>query len=664
MKSLRTELIVIIGGVVLLVCLLLGGAATYIAGEAMRMTTNNQLEDKALDAAQIVAGVVEKELTAMDQNAAKASVADPSISDEVRAATMTADVKRNGYVREFFIRPDGSALYFDGSVKDLKDREYFTEAIQGKRFFSDTIVSKTDGSVVVAFAVPVTFEGKIVGVLGATREAGYLSKMIENVNMGGTSYTLIVSDDGTVQAHLKTDLVKNQYNFFKEEEKSPSLAEMNTYLKNVFEGKSGFGRYVLDGQANSMGFAPVPGVKWGVVVTLPESEAMYGANMTRNWVVGLSGILLLFGIGASVYIGFRLSTPILHASKYALVLAGGDLSKEPPAGSLKRKDEIGDLARAMQTMSNAFRQLIGSITTLAEHVAASSEELTATAENAQTASGEIAGTVGDIASGATEQAHNTESGVRRTGEMGEILDQTVLRLGNLNSAADAMKNGIGEGIKVVDKLRVTAETAAKGTQLIGEVTRKTNESAARIGEASSLITAIADQTNLLALNAAIEAARAGEQGRGFAVVAEEIRKLAEQSANATRTIDAIVQELADHAAVSVRTAREVAGNMENQMESVRRTDETYRSIESVVRQSLEAIQASAVQMGTLKERKDQIMDVMQGLLAIAEENAASTEEVASSVQVQNTSIHEMSEASRQLAVMAQELTEETGRFKL
>ena len=346
------------------------------------------------------------------------------------------------------------------------------------------------------------------------------------------------------------------------------------------------------------------------------------------------------------------------------MLAGGDLSKEPPAGSLKRKDEIGDLARAMQTMSNAFRQLIGSISTLAEHVAASSEELTATAENAQHTSGEIAGTVGDIASGATEQAHNTESGVRRTGEMGEILDQTVIRLKNLNTAADAMNNGIGEGIKVVDKLRVTAETAAKGTQLIGEVTRKTNESAARIGEASSLITAIADQTNLLALNAAIEAARAGEQGRGFAVVAEEIRKLAEQSANATRTIDAIVQELADHAAVSVRTAREVAGNMENQMESVRRTDETYRSIEIAVRQSLEAIQASSVQMGTLKERKDQIMDVMQGLLAIAEENAASTEEVASSVQVQNTSIHEMSEASRQLAVMAQELTEETGPFRL
>ena len=309
MKSLRTELIVIIGGVVLLVCLLLGGAATYIAGEAMMTTTNNQLEDKALDAAQIVAGVVEKELVAMDQNAAKASIADPSISDEVRVATMKADVERNGFVREFFIRPDGSALYFDGSVKDLKDREYFTEAIQGKRFFSDTIVSKTDGSVVVAFAVPVTYEGKIVGVLGATREAGYLSKMIENVNMGGTSYTMIVSDEGVVQAHQNTEMVKSQYNFFKEQEKDPSLSEVNALLKSIFEGKSGYGNYHLSGEAKSAGYAPVPGVDWGVVVTLPESEAMYGANITRNWVIGLSGILLLFGIGASVYIGFRLSTP-------------------------------------------------------------------------------------------------------------------------------------------------------------------------------------------------------------------------------------------------------------------------------------------------------------------------------------------------------------------
>jgi methyl-accepting chemotaxis protein len=219
-------------------------------------------------------------------------------------------------------------------------------------------------------------------------------------------------------------------------------------------------------------------------------------------------------------------------------------------------------------------------------------------------------------------------------------------------------------MSVVVNLRETAESASKGTTLIREVTQKTNESVSRIGEASNLITAIAEQTNLLALNAAIEAARAGEQGRGFAVVAEEIRKLAEQSAGATRTIDEMVRELTGHSEVSVKTSEEVGKTVGAQMQSVRETDETYRSISEAVRQSVSGVENASEQTRILNERKNRIMDVMQSLLAVAQENAASTEEVSSSVQMQNAAISEMSEASRQLAVMAQELTAQTAKFKL
>ncbi len=397
---------------------------------------------------------------------------------------------------------------------------------------------------------------------------------------------------------------------------------------------------------------------------MPRTEALASVTGIRNAVLVLSFILLLVGCGISVFVGIRMAGPIQDSSRYAMVLAGGDLSQPVPAGSLKRRNEIGQLARSMQTMSDSFRSLVGSITSLAEQVAASSEELTATAENVQLTSTEIGRTIADIASGATDQAQNTELGVKSTQEMGSIIEENVRRLDELDSTSAIMGEKVSEGRGVVGSLRETAEGTAKGTGLIRDVTSKTDESVKRISEASTLITGIASQTNLLALNAAIEAARAGEQGRGFAVVAEEIRKLAEQSAGATRIIDDMVRELSANSNIAVRTTLEVTGTASRQMESVHRTDDAFQGIDGAVKASLEAIRIASEQTVRLNERKNRILDVMQNLLAVSEENAAGTEEVASSVQMQNAAIHEMSEASRQLAVMAQELTSLTQRFKL
>lgn len=664
MKSLRTELILIIGAIVLAVCLLLGGAATIVAGNAIRDTAIQQLENKAGDAAKIIGTIVGYELEVLQQVAQTARISDPASTMDKRIEAMSQAQTRNGYVRVFFIAPDGNATYNDGSERDLGTREYFQKALKGENNVSDTITSTTDGSTVVAYAVPVMFDGKVVAVLGATRDAAYLSDAISDVNIGGESYTFVSSSLGVLQAHRNLDLVKTQYNLFEETKKDPRLEDLKVLFESMIARENGYGEYWFQEEEKVLGFHPIDGTTWAAAVTMPRSQMLEGRNATMTAVAVAALLMMLIGVGLSVYIGGRIAKPIQEASRHALVLAGGDLSQPVPAGSLKKKNEIGQLGRAMQTMTENFRNLVGAITSLAEQVAASSEELTATADNVQHTSSEIGRTIGDIAAGATDQAQSTEIGVRSTNEMGDIIDQSVHLLADVGEASNLMGKRVTAGLSVVENLRMTAESAAKGTTLIREVTNKTNQSVSRIGEASSLITAIAEQTNLLALNAAIEAARAGEQGRGFAVVAEEIRKLAEQSAGATRTIDEMVRELTGHSDVSVKTSEQVGQTVNAQMNSVRETDETYRSISEAVQKSVGGIAEVSEQTSILNERKNRIMDVMQSLLAVAQENAASTEEVSSSVHMQNSAIMEMSEASRQLAVMAQELTEQTGRFRL
>ncbi len=663
-KSLKMEMISIIGGVVILVCVLLGAGATYIASDAMTRDMNARLQENARNASQIVGGILDKELKVLEQVAGRTRISNPENPMADRAAAMSEDKNRNKYEDVFFIEPDGVAYFHDGSTQNLADREYFRIAMSGSRNVSDTLISKSTGKIVVVFAVPVLFEGKQIGVLGVTRNAEYLSDAIRDVNVKGSSYSFITSDEGIFQAHINPDLVNSQYNLYEETKKDPRMNRLKALMEDMNAGNSGYGDYWFQDMEKILGYAPIPGAKWGVSITVPRAEAMAGVSATRTTVIIISLILVAFGIAGAVFVGIRQAKPIAMAAAHAMVLAGGDLRADVPESFLKRKNEIGQLSRAIRTMTENFRGLVGSITNLSEQVASSSEELTATADQVQQTAGDIARTISDIASGATDQAQNTETGVRNANDMGAIIEKNVTSLTILSQSSDSMKHSINDGLGVIETLRDSAAITARGTDLIGEVTRKTNESAARIGEASSLITAIASQTNLLALNAAIEAARAGEQGRGFAVVAEEIRKLAEQSATATRTIDAMVRELSENSGISVKTTAEVSGNVVRQMESVHLTDKNYHRVEQAVNQSLEAIQDTSTKMDQLKQRKDQIMDVMQGLLAIAQENAASTEEVSASVQVQASSIREMSEASHQLALMAQELTEQTGRFKL
>lgn len=664
MKTIKMEMIVVFGAIVLMVCLILGTSVSIVAGTAMTHMTEEQLQKSAGNAAKIVSGILEKETTVLTQIAGRTRISDMDNPMPDRIAAMDEDLKRNGYVRLFFIAPDGKATYSDGSEKDLSAREYFKLALTGKPNVSDTITSTTDGSTVVAVAVPVYDDGNIVGVLGATRDAEYLSKAIADVNIGGSSYAFVLSSKGVLQAHKNWDLVSQQYNIFEEAKKDPRMDRLSALFTDVLAGNSGFGYYWFKDEEKLMGYTPVPGTSWGAAITIPMIEALSNVNRTILTMIIISGFMILFGVIAAAVMGIRMSKPIAEASKVATILADGNLRVEVNPKDMKRKNEIGQLANAMHIMTGSFRSLVGSISTLAEHVAASSEELTATAEQASHTSSEIARTISDIASGATDQAQNTESGVRKANEMGEIIDENVKRLGDLSNSSETMRDAVSSGMRVVEHLGDTAASTAKGADQINEVTQKTNASVTRIEEASEIISAIAVQTNMLALNASIEAARAGDQGKGFAVVAEEIRKLAEQSASATRSIDDMVRELTSHSDISVKTTAEMIHSVTRQLDSVKQTGETYRSVETAASQSLNAIGSAVQQTKQLKERKDQIMDVMQGLLAIAEENAASTEEVAASVQIQSESISEMTDASRQLAIMAQDLINQLGRFSL
>jgi methyl-accepting chemotaxis protein len=366
-----------------------------------------------------------------------------------------------------------------------------------------------------------------------------------------------------------------------------------------------------------------------------------------------------------VYIvGSSLTKPIIKVVELSKDIAGLNITKNVPMLYLKKKDEVGDLSRALQDITDSLRNIIKEITDSAEKVTSASEELSKTSEQLATSAEEVANTVGEIANGASEQAKDLENGFDKATILGETIEKDQGNILQLNAASKKVTDAVTEGLEVIEILSEITEENNVASKEVHEVILKTNESSNRIGEASTVISSIAMQTNLLALNASIEAARAGEAGRGFAVVAEEIRKLAERSSQSTKEIDDIVDELQGNSQSAIDTIRKVTEITERQNLSVKNSKDKYLIITKAMREAEKAVLQMNASGEEMEKMKTEILGTLENLSAIAEENSASTEEVSAAMEEQSAAVEEMAGSCEGLTEMAQRLQSIINRFQV
>jgi methyl-accepting chemotaxis protein len=304
---------------------------------------------------------------------------------------------------------------------------------------------------------------------------------------------------------------------------------------------------------------------------------------------------------AGTLLSFRMMTrPLARMTAVMGSLAQGNTDIDVPAQ--ERHDEIGDMARAVQSLKETTEDAARLRAEQAE--AQQREQETQRQERLDLArrfEEEVGSVIADVVAAGQEIAPNAEAMSRtaddshsKTENAARAADDTMSGVQTVSSSAQQLSSSIAEVSQQVDQSANTAQQARENAQKANDQVQSLKSAAGDIGQVVQQIRDIAEQTNLLALNATIEAARAGEAGKGFAVVANEVKSLANQTSKATEDIaeriERVQQETEDavHAieeiGTSVRTMDEAASSISSAIEEQNAaTQEIARSIEDASR---------------------------------------------------------------------------------
>jgi methyl-accepting chemotaxis protein len=353
----------------------------------------------------------------------------------------------------------------------------------------------------------------------------------------------------------------------------------------------------------------------------------------------------------------------IHLTNQAVSsLAEGDLNANIHGLVLKRSDELGDMARGVQTLQQELLQVMSQVKESSEVLFTAGSELSSMASQTSNTADDIGHAVEDISKGAVSQAEEIETASSRISEMGRIIERIVNSVGMLDVTAGDMKAAGDRSVSIINDLSLSNDRTMNAIERIGRQVNATNESANKIGEAIEIITNIAEETNLLSLNASIEAARAGEQGKGFAVVANQIQKLAEQSNESAQRIAEIIKELLIDSENTVSVMNEVQEIVDEQQEKLKETQRQFNDVSRGIDSSSDETSGIKDQTTHCDSARNKVVDVITNLSAISEENAASTQQTTASMQELNATINLLAESANNLTKLSEDLEKRISFF--
>ncbi len=579
-SSLRTRLIVLCGGIVVLAMLAIV-LTNFLTARSRTMTAlDSQMAQLAQSQAATIAEWADAKKLVVRSIKQAAEAADPMPFVKAAETAGGFDLAYLGYADKHAVFSQQRSRAAD---YDPTQRPWYKQAAQANGpILTAPYTSASTGKLLVTFAEAVGKDGQVAAVAAADVLLDTVVADVVAIKPTPNSYAFLADLSGKIIAHPNDKLRLKPLSDLDGSITAQSLGEAMS--------ANGHQDVALDGRKQMLFAARVAGTDWLLVVAVDRADAL--ASLSA--MLASSGVMaVLVTVLAALVLGALISAILrrLSAVQRALEeIADGD-------GDLTRRLDTHDSSDELARIGAAFNRFVDKV----EHVMLDIRDASHTIHAASR----------DIASGNMDLSQRTES-------QASSLEETAAAMEELTSS---VRHNADNAMQANQLSQSASEIAGRGGAMVDQVVQTMsaiNASSQKIVDIISVIDGIAFQTNILALNAAVEAARAGEQGRGFAVVASEVRSLAQRSATAAKEIKVLITDSVEQVKAGEQTVSDAGTTIRSVVESVRRVSDVVAEISAASREQSQGI--------------NQTNDAVAHMDQATQQNAALVEEAAAGAQ--------------------------------
>lgn len=576
----------------------------------------------------------------------------PDFNNEKVLSYLAEEFKKNKSTTDIYVGLmdktflDGSG-WIPKSDFDCTKRVWFTGAIDKNDLcYGDPYFDLTTETMAVAISKPIVRDNKVIGVVSLDVDLKVLAETVDESKSSDGIYGFALDSKNNIIVHPNEAYMP----------KEDKLVSIGNVLGNIFsiaaEINNSNGVYNTnkikdyDGLERFIMYTTIPSTGWKIGLAIPSN--IYNFSL-RILVITFACIIVIASIVSYIIghiLGIKIAKPIAILTSTindvkSLKLTNDEADIE--YRNIKPSNiETETICKAVNALRANLINIVVELRWASNKVVDGSSRLFDVVSESVASIEDVSRTLSQIVMAIESQANESQRGIEQLTELSDEIHMATEDTNTLAEISTVIAEHIGNGIACIEvlsnKMQDTVFAQSKASENVEILAKKS----VSIGEISNAISEIANQTNLLSLNASIEAARAGEYGKGFAVVANEIKKLSEETASSSKSIIKIIQEIQKEIALT-KSNMDVVGKHTNEyVDNMNETKNVFIEINNKVNKMNQSVSSLVNSINKVNEHKNEVIKSFSDISAATEETSASSQEVLNSMELQESSIAQLS----------------------